>query len=86
MYKMPFKQFLLGGYTAPRELEQNDLDIWYRVLALPNIDTNISAKGAPTSVQTAVASGLKFKFAFEDRSTVVVWKSWEDVISIIKIR
>lgn len=83
---MPFKQFLFGGYTAPRELGQNDLDIWDKVLTLPNIDTNISAKGTPTLVQTAVISGLKFKFTFEDGSTVVVWKSWRNVISIIKIR
>ena len=86
MYKMPFKQFLFGGYTSPRQLHQSDLDIWDKVLALPNIDTNISAKGTPTSVQTAVVSGFKFKFAFEDGSTVVVLKSWTDVISIIKIR
>ncbi len=83
MYKMPFKQFLFGGYTSPRQLGQNDLDIWDKVLALPNIDHNISAKGTPTSVQTAVVSGFKFKFAFEDGSTVVVWKSWRNVISII---
>ena len=94
MYKMSFKQFRrknettipskkCGGYTPARLLKQNDLNVWARVLALPGKGAKFAAKGTPTSVQTAVVSGLKFKFAFEDGSTVIVWRSWRNVISIV---
>ena len=55
-----------GGYTTARLLEQDDLDVWAHVLALPDTAAEFAAKGTPKSVQTAVVSGLKFKFAFED--------------------
>jgi hypothetical protein len=94
MYKMSFKQFRrkneptipqrkYGGYGAPRAVKQNDIDIWAKVLALPDTGAELTAKGTPTSVQTAVVSGLKFKFAFEDGSTVIVWRSLGHVISIV---
>ena len=89
---MPFKQFhglpaiplhKCGGYTPHRAVEQGDLDVWAKVLALPDTGAELAAKGAPTSVQTAVVSGVKFKFAFEDGSTVIVWRSSRNVISIV---
>lgn len=81
---MSFKQFHKhGGYTAPRSVSTDDLNVWSKALALPDTGAELAAKGAPTSVQTAVASGFKFKFAFEDGSTVVVWKSLKNVISIL---
>jgi len=90
-YNMSFKQFqrnnephICGGYTAARQLEQEDLDVWAKVLALPGTGAELAAKGTPTLVQTAVVSGLKFKFAFEDGSTVIVWRSWRHDISIVK--
>ena len=81
MYKMSFKQFenpshKCGGYTAPRQLRQDDLAVWAMVLALPDTGDELAAKDTPTSVQTAVVSGLKYNFAFEDGSTVIVWRSW----------
>ena len=81
MYKMSFKQFQklqikCGGYTAPRAVGPHELAVWTKVLALPDTGAELAAKGTPTSVQTAVVSGLKFKFAFEDGSTVIVWRSW----------
>jgi hypothetical protein len=91
MYKMSFKQFKrhhitthfkCGGYTPSRAVDNDDLDVWAKVLALPDTGTKFAAKGTPTSVQTAVVSGVKFKFAFEDGSTVIVWRSWRNVISI----
>jgi hypothetical protein len=92
MYKMSFRQFhsvsanlqrKSGGYTAARQLEQNDLDVWAKALALPDTGADLTAKGTPTLVQTAVASGVKFKFAFEDGSTVIVWQSWGHAVSIV---
>lgn len=94
VYKMSFKQFRrknettipqmkCGGYTTARLLEQEDLDVWARVLALPDTAVEFAAKGTPKSVQTAVVSGLKFKFTFEDGSTAIVWRSWRNVISIV---
>lgn len=87
MYKMSFNQFRqlhkCGGYTPPRAVEQGDLDVWAKVLALPDTGAEFATKGAPTSVQTAVVSGVKFKFAFEDGSTAIVWRSWRNVISIV---
>mgnify|MGYP006108432661 CR=1 FL=1 len=91
---MSFKQFhsvqtiplwlrKCGGYTPPRAAEQGDLDVWDKVLALPGTGAELIAKGTPTSVQTAVVSGLKFRFIFEDGSTVIVWRSWRNVISIV---
>lgn len=92
MYKMSFRQFhdvsaipqrKCGGYTAARQLEQDDLDVWAKVLALPDTGAELAAKGTPTLVQTAVVSGCKFKFAFEDGSTVIVWRSWRHDVSIV---
>jgi hypothetical protein len=91
MYKMSFKQFQTlknsqikcGGYTTARQLKPDDLAVWSKVLALPDTGAEESAKGTPTSVQTAVVSGLKYKFAFEDGSTVIVWRSWRGPISIV---
>jgi len=81
---MSFKQFhKCGGYTASRSVGAEDLDVWNKALALPDTGAELAAKGEPTSVQTAVASGRKFKFAFKDGSTVVVWQSWRNVISIL---
>lgn len=81
---MSFKQFHKhGGYTASRSVSTDDLSVWSKALALPDTGAELAAKGAPTSVQTAVASGCKFKFTFKDGSTVVVWKSLKNVISIL---
>jgi len=81
MYKMSFKQFQkmqikCGGYTAPRAVGPHELAVWAKVLALPDTGAELAAKGTPTSVQTAVVSGLKFKFAFEDGSTVMEKNKW----------
>lgn len=87
VYKMSFKQFRrknettipqmkCGGYTPARQLRQDDLAVWAMVLALPDTAAEFAAKGTPTSVQTAVVSGLKYKFAFEDGSTVIVWRPY----------
>jgi hypothetical protein len=89
MYKMSFRQFqnpshICGGYTDPRQLGPDDLAVWVKVLALPDTGAEVAAKGTPTSVQTAVVSGVKYKFAFEDGSTVIVWKDWRGPISIVK--
>ena len=84
---MSFKQFhsdqtvprwlrKCGGYTPAHQLRQDDLNVWAKVLALPDTGAELRAKGTPTSVQTAVVSGLKYKFAFKDGSTVFVWRSW----------
>ena len=67
-----------GGYTDARQLKQDDLAVWDKVLALPDTGAELAAKGTPTSVQTAVVSGLKYKFAFEDGSTVIVWRTWRN--------
>ena len=91
MYKMSFKQFQkwnpsqikCGGYGAPRAVGPHELAVWVKVLTLPDKGAELAAKGTPTSVQTAVVSGLKFKFAFEDGSTVIVWRSWRNDISIV---
>lgn len=65
-----------GGYTAPRPVGSDDLAVWAKVLALPDTGAELAANGAPTSVQTAVVSGVKFRFIFKDGSTVTVWRSW----------
>ena len=92
MDKMSFKQFHTkfqtapqksGGWTAPRDVGPHELAVWAKVSALPETGAELAAKGTPTSVQTAVVSGLKFRFTFEDGSTVVVWQSWRNVISIV---
>ena len=74
----------LGGYTAPRAVSPNDLRVWDKVLALTDTSSNFADKGIPISVQTAVVAGIKFRFAFEDGSTVTVWRSLGNVISIVK--
>jgi len=91
MNNMSFNQFYTveakrhvqrcGGYTDPRPVNPNDLDVWAKVLALPG--TELAAKAPPTSVQTAVVSGVKFRFIFKDGSTVTVWRSWQNVITIV---
>lgn len=91
---MSFKQFnaaveakiyprCCGGYTAPRPVGPDDLAVWAKVLAQPDTGAELTAKGAPTSVQTAVVSGVKFRFIFKDGSTVTVWQSWQNVITIV---
>jgi hypothetical protein len=77
------KDFKCGGYIDPRPVNQDDLKVWASVRALPDTGAELAAKGAPTSVQTAVVSGTKYKFAFKDGSTVIVWWSWRNVISIV---
>jgi len=86
MTKMSFKQFYAveakryprccGGYTAPRPVTPDDLAVWANVLVLHDTDAEFAAKGIPTLVQTAVVSGVKFRFIFKDGSTVTVWRSW----------
>ena len=93
MDKMSFKQFhttfetvephICGGWSAPRALEQHDLDVWAKVLALPDTGAELAAKGAPTSVKSQIVSGVKFKFTFAEGSTVIVWRSLKFQISIV---
>lgn len=93
MDKMSFKQFhtkfetaephIYGGWSAPRALEQHDLDVWAQVLALPDTGAELAAKGAPTSVKSQIVAGLKFKFTFADGSTVIVLRSLKFHISIV---
>jgi len=86
MYKthVTHKNFKCGGYTDPRPVNSNDLDVWTEVLKLPDTSAEFAAKGVPMLVQTAVVSGTKYRFAFKDGSTVIVWRSWRKDISIIK--
>jgi len=90
--KMSFNQFhtkiepvskKCGGWTAPRDVGPDELAVWAKVSSAPDTGAELAAKGTPTSVQTAVVSGLKFRFTFEDDSTVIVWRSWRNVISIV---
>jgi len=83
MYKLHVIQ-KYGGYSSPRPVNSNDLSVWSQVLKLPNTSVELIDKGAPTVVQTAVVSGTKYKFAFKDGTTVIVWRSWTGVISIVK--
>ena len=92
MTKMSFKQFYAveakryprccGGYTAPRPVTPDDLAVWANVLVLHDTDAEFAAKGIPTLVQTAVVSGVKFRFIFKDGSTVTVWQSWRKILRI----
>lgn len=72
-----------GAYTAPRAVGPYELAVWDKVLALPDAGAELAANGAPTSVQTAVVSGVKFRFTFKDGSAVIVWRSWTNHISIV---
>jgi len=76
--------FKCGGYTDLRPVEPNDLGVWAEVLKLPNTSAELVAKGNPVLVQTAVVSGTKYKFAFKDGSTVIVWRTWRKDISIVE--
>jgi hypothetical protein len=77
---------LCGGYTDPRPVRPDDLVVWAEVLALPDTGAELAVKGAPKSVQTAVVSGFKFRFIFDDGSTVTVWQSWrKDINNRLKI-
>ena len=85
MYKtlVTHKNFKCGGYTDPRPVDSNDLRVWDSVLKLPDTSAEFVAKGKPVLVQTAVVSGTKYRFAFKDGSTVIVWRSWRNIISIV---
>jgi hypothetical protein len=76
--------FKCGGYTDLRPVDSNDLSVWAEVLKLPDTSAELVAKGKPVLVQTAVVSGTKYKFAFKDGSTVIVWRTWRKDISIVE--
>jgi len=78
---------ICGGYTTARQLQQEDLDVWDKVLTLHGTGADLAAKGTPTLVQTAVVPGLKFKFTFEDGSAVIVWQKHGVVVDTrLKLR
>ncbi len=66
---------LCGGWTTSQAPRKDDLDLWNKVLELSNI-AELNAKDTPILVQTAVASGVKYRFTFADGSTVTVYQSW----------
>ena len=53
-------------YRPPRPVTPDDLAVWANVLVLHDTDAEFAAKGIPTLVQTAVVSGVKFRFIFKD--------------------
>lgn len=89
MNNMSFKQFVkpvsYGGFTAPRAVGPHELDLWNKVLKMPDIGAKLAGKGSPTSVKSQVVSGVNYIFGFADGSTVTVHhKSWTNKIQVIQ--
>ena len=80
-----FQQSLLGGHTASRPVGPNELAVWNKVLALPDIGGELQDKGAPTSVTSQVVSGMNYTFTFADGSAVTVYyQSWTNTLRVTK--
>ena len=76
-----------GEWTAPRPPREHDLDIWSKVLALPDTGAELAAKGAPTSVKSQMVSGYNYMFTFADGSTVTVYNEpWTNTLKVTKTR
>lgn len=92
---MSFKQFYLvqaippkivGGYTTRRAVGPHELDVWNKVLEMPEIGAKLASKGIPTSVKSQIVSGVNYIFAFADGSTVTVYhQSWSNTLRVTMI-
>ena len=82
----PAKKQLLGGHSAPRAVGPKELDVWNKVLALPETSAELAAKGAPTSVTTQVVAGIIYTFQFKDGSTAKVFhQAWTNTLQVMRI-
>ena len=77
---------MIGGYTTRRDVGPHELDVWNKVLEMPEIGAKLASKGMPTSVKSQIVSGVNYIFAFADGSTVTVYhQSWTNTLRVTKI-
>ena len=73
-----------GEWTTPRAPREHDLDVWSKVLALPDTGAELRDKGAPTSVRSLMVQGYRYIFTFADDSTVAVYHcSWTNALEVL---
>lgn len=83
--KVKTGSFLPGGYTVSRPVGPDELAVWDKVLAMPDIDAELAAKGAPTTVKSQVVNGINYMFTFADDSRVTVYyQSCTDTLQVTK--
>mmetsp|Transcript_120886 Transcript_120886/g.170044 ORF Transcript_120886/g.170044 Transcript_120886/m.170044 type:complete len:119 (-) Transcript_120886:79-435(-) len=76
---------IVGGWTPTREPNDDDLAVWTKVVK--TVNTDLASKGTPQQVSTQVVAGIKYKFMFEDGSSVTVLSQpWMDTLDVLEVQ
>lgn len=83
--KADAKPPIVGGWTPARELNDDDLAVWTKVVK--TVNTDLASKGTPQQVSTQVVAGIKYKFMFEDGSSVpVLSQPWTNTLDVLEVQ
>ncbi|CAJ1399522.1 unnamed protein product [Effrenium voratum] len=84
VFASPTRSQIPGGWTPQRKPAAEDLAVWDKVTK--ELNTGLTSMGEPSTVETQVVSGMKYKFSFDNGDQVTVWSQpWLDKLVVVNV-